>query len=84
MARPWSPDEPARQPDYRRIYMEVRKVYDRIKTQDECITWLLVELRALQKRVTQLEKHNDALAAAALRLAHNNAEEFREMEQAPP
>ena len=49
MSRPWSPDEPARQPDYRRMYNEVRKVYDRIASQDQCITFLLVELRAVQK-----------------------------------
>jgi hypothetical protein len=56
MSRPWSPDEPARQPDYRRMYNEVRKVYDRIASQDQCITFLLVELRALQKRVEKLEQ----------------------------
>ena len=65
--------EPAREAAYRRLY-------ERIANQDGCITFLLVELRALQKRVTQLEKHNDNLAAAALRLAHSNAEEFRESE----
>jgi len=38
---------------------------------------------ALQKRVAKLEQRNDTLAAAALRLAHSNAEEFREQEQRP-
>jgi hypothetical protein len=69
--------EPAREPAYRRLY-------DRIGNQDGCITWLLNELRLLQKRVTKLEQRNDDLAAAALRLAHNNAEEFREQEPAQP
>jgi quinol monooxygenase YgiN len=73
--------EPAREPAYRAAY---RQLYDRIGNQDGCITFLLVELRALQKRVTKLEQRNDDLAAAALRLAHNNAQEVREMEQAPP
>jgi len=77
--RPWSPDEPAREPAYRAAH---REIHDRLANQDGCITFLLVELRALQKRVTQLEKRNDTLAAAALRLAHNNAEEFREPERA--
>lgn len=71
----WHPDEPARDPDYRRAYA---KMHERMQTQDGCITWLLVELRALQKRVTQLEKRNDELAAAALRLARSNVEEVRE------
>jgi hypothetical protein len=66
------------------MYIEVRKLYDRIGNQDGCITFLLVELRALQKRVTQLEKRNDDLAAAALRLAHSNMEEVRELEKAQP
>lgn len=69
--------EPAREAAYRRLY-------DRISGQDGCITWLLVELRALQKRVAKLEQRNDDLAAAALRVAHNNAQEVREMEQAQP
>jgi hypothetical protein len=78
MARPWNPTEQSRQPTYRRTYNETRKLYNRIDNQDGCITFLLVELRALQKRITKLEQHNDDLTAAALRLAHNNAEEFRE------
>jgi hypothetical protein len=81
MARPWSPDEPARHPAYRRS-QDI--IHDRLANQDGCITWLLVELRTLQKRVTQLEKRNDDLAAAALRLAHNNMEEVRVQEQAQP
>jgi hypothetical protein len=75
--RPWSPDEPAREPAYRAAH---REIHDRLANQDGCITFLLVELRALQKRVAKLEQRNDTLAAAALRLAHNNAEEFREPE----
>ena len=55
MSRPWSPTEPARQPDYRRMYNEVRKLYDRIASQDSCITYLLIELRAAQKRIEKLE-----------------------------
>jgi hypothetical protein len=74
----WRPDEPAREPAYRVAH---REIHDRLANQDGCITWLLVELRTLQKRVTQLEKRNDDLAAAALRLAHNNMEEVREREQ---
>src|SRR4029077_2853511 len=54
--------EPAREPAYRAAH---RQLYDRIGTQDGCITFLLVELRALQKRVTKLEQRNDDLAAAA-------------------
>ena len=44
----WRPDEPARNS----IYIKLR---ERIDTQDSCITFLLDELRALQKRVTGLE-----------------------------
>jgi hypothetical protein len=76
----WRPDEPAREPAYRAAH---RQLHDRIGNQDGCITFLLVELRALQRRVTKLEQRNDDLAAAALRLAHNNAEEARESEQRP-
>lgn len=71
-------NEPNREPAYRKSQVEIR---DRLANRESCITWLLVELRALQKRVTQLEKRNDDLAAAALRLAHSNAEEVRESAQ---
>ena len=57
MSRPWSPTEPARQKEYRVAYNEVRKLYDRIASQDSCITFLLVELRAVQKRLEKLEAH---------------------------
>ena len=73
----YNPDEPGRQWPH-------RQMLQRLAGQDGCITWLLVELRALQKRVTKLEQRNDDLAAAALRLAHNSAEEFREPEPAQP
>jgi hypothetical protein len=79
MPRSWGRNEPSRQPEYRAAYNEYHKLHhDRIANQDGCITWLLNAVRVLQKRVVQLEKHNDDLAAAALRLAHSNAEEFRE------
>jgi hypothetical protein len=74
----WHPDEPSREPAYRKSQVEIR---DRLANQDGCITWLLNELRLLQKRVTKLEQRNDDLAAAALRLAHNNAEKIRESAQ---
>ena len=74
----WRPDEPSREPTYRAAH---REIHDRLANQDGCITWLLVELRTLQKRVTKLEQRNDDLATAALRLAHNNMEEVREQEQ---
>lgn len=45
----WRPNEPAREEIY-------RKLYDRIANQDGCITFLLVELRAVQRRLDQLEK----------------------------
>jgi hypothetical protein len=32
-----------------------RKLFIRIETQDDCITYLMVELRALAKRVERLE-----------------------------
>jgi hypothetical protein len=51
----WRPDEPAREAAYSRLY-------ERIVGQDDCITWLLAELRALQQRITKLEQRNDALA----------------------
>ena len=80
MTRPWNPDEPSREPAYRVAH---REIHDRLANQDGCITWLLNELRLLQKRVTKLEQRNDDLAAAALRLAHNNMEEVRAQEQCP-
>lgn len=51
MSRADPSNEPSRELAYRRLY-------DRISTQDGCITFLLIELRALQKRVTKLEQHN--------------------------
>jgi hypothetical protein len=74
----WRPDEPAREPAYRAAH---REIHDRLANMDGCITFLLVELRALQKRVDKLEQRNENLAAAALRLAHNNMDEVRELEQ---
>ena len=44
----WRPDEPARNS----IYIKLR---ERIDTQDSCITFLLDELRALQKRMAAVE-----------------------------
>jgi hypothetical protein len=45
--------EPTRDPLY-------RKLHTRIGVQDDCISWLLTELRALQKRVSALEvRHHD-------------------------
>jgi hypothetical protein len=38
------------------MYNETRKLYDRIASQDQCITFLLIEVRALQRRVDHLEK----------------------------
>ena len=72
--------DPSNEPARAAAYLRLHK---RIQTQDGCITWLLVELRALQKRVTQLEQRNDELAAAALRLACSNAEEFRREDVSP-
>jgi hypothetical protein len=48
----WRPDEPARQPQYRKSQ---DMIHDRLANQDGCITWLLIEVRSLQKRVEKLE-----------------------------
>ena len=61
--------EPAREAAYIRLH-------ERISTQDGCITWLLVELRALQKRVDKLEQHNAHTAANMVRAASERAEEI--------
>jgi hypothetical protein len=81
MSRLRSPDEPTRQPDYRRMYTEVRKLYDRIASQDSCITYLLVELRAVQKRLAKLEQHSAHTAANRVRAAYESMETLRDMEQ---
>jgi len=57
----WRPDEPSREPAYRAAH---REIHDRIAGQDGCITFLLVELRALQKRVNQLEAWRARTVAA--------------------
>jgi len=62
----WRPDEPAREPAYRAAQ---RVIHDRLANQDSCITWLLVELRAVQKRVAKLEEHNAHTAANMVRAA---------------
>jgi hypothetical protein len=66
-------NEPAREIAY-------RKLHERIASQDSCITFLLMELRALQKRVAKLEKSNEATTYAKLRTARHLAE-IRELEQ---
>ena len=48
----WRPDEPARDP----IYIKIR---ERLDTQDSCITFLLNEIRALQKRMAAVEKERE-------------------------
>ena len=68
----WRPTEPAREPAYRKS-QEI--IHDRLANQDGCITWLLVELRALQKRVDKLEKHNAHTAANMVRAAYERAED---------
>ena len=51
-------------------------MHDRLANQESCITWLLVELRALQKRVDKLEQHNAHTAANMVRAASERAEEI--------
>jgi hypothetical protein len=45
-------DEPARDAAYRRLHQ-------RMSTQDECISWLLKEVRALQARIDNLERSHE-------------------------
>jgi hypothetical protein len=45
----YNPNEPGRQWPH-------RQMLDRIAAQDGCITWLLAEVRTLQKRVDKLER----------------------------
>jgi hypothetical protein len=59
----WRPDELSRDPRYRRSQIEIR---DRLANQDGCITFLLVHLRALQKRVNQLETWRARSATASI------------------
>lgn len=61
--------QPSREAAYKRLYV-------RIGVQDDCISWLLTELRALQKRVDKLEQHNAHTAANMVRAAHERAEEI--------
>jgi hypothetical protein len=63
------------------MYTEVRKLNDRVKTQDECITWLLIQLRTTQKRVTKLEAHHASITANKVRAAYEGMEEFSDLEQ---
>jgi hypothetical protein len=75
----WRSDEPGREPAYRRSQ---NIIHDRLANQDGCITFLLVELRALQKRVAKLEQHNAHTAANMVRAAYERVEEVRdELEQ---
>jgi hypothetical protein len=60
------------------MYNETRKLYDRIASQDQCITFLLVELRAVQKRLEKLEKPTNA---ALRKLAHDNVEALVRVDQ---
>ena len=73
-------NEPARNPDYRQAYA---KMHARLANQESCITWLLVELRALQKRVAQLEQRNarPLPICRALRQRTEIAEDVRESAQ---
>jgi hypothetical protein len=76
--RTWRLDEPSREPAYRAAH---REIHDRLTNQDGCITWLLVELRALQKRVDKLEQRNAHTAANMVRAACERMDEVRELEQ---
>ena len=67
-------NEPARE----RAYL---KLHDRIANQDSCITFLLIELRAVQKRLAKLEQHHADTASVKLRLACQDMDEVRGLEQ---
>jgi CII-binding regulator of phage lambda lysogenization HflD len=69
--------EKSRQTPYRRLYTHIYKLRDELARQDSCITYLLNEIRALQKRAEQLEKRNENLVASALRVAFDTAQEVR-------
>ena len=50
--RQWSPNEPARQYAYRRLYVCMK---ERLDQQDDIIQYLLGRIDGLQKRVDELE-----------------------------
>jgi len=55
--RPWSPDEPARQPEYRRLYLRTKM---KLEAFEDVIVRMHDKVADLQRRVAQLEKRNDA------------------------
>jgi hypothetical protein len=51
--RAWSPDEPARQPEYRRLYLQTKA---RLEAFEDTIVRFNDIIDDLRKRVTELEK----------------------------
>jgi hypothetical protein len=62
--------EPARQTPYRRLYTKIHKFNDDIARQNDCISYLLHEIRSLQKRVNDLEAAHDKSFSAAIPRAY--------------
>jgi hypothetical protein len=54
--RPWSPDEPARQPEYRQLYLRTKA---RLESFEDVIVRMYDMITDLQKRIAELEKRND-------------------------
>jgi len=56
MTRADQSKQPTRETPYRRLYTRIYKFEDNAKRQDDCIGYLLNEIRMLQKRMDQMEQ----------------------------
>jgi len=59
MSRPFSPEEPARQRVYRRLYLRTKQRLDR---QDDILQYLMGRIDGLQKRFDKLEDEKKSQA----------------------
>jgi hypothetical protein len=56
MSRPFSPDEPAREKLYRRLYVRTKL---RLDHHDDVLMYLIERIDELQKRIEELERTYD-------------------------
>jgi hypothetical protein len=70
-------NEASRQTPYRRLYTKIHRFKGEVARQDSCISYLLNEIRTLQKRVEKLEVYN----ANLVKLAQEHMDGVRGMEQ---
>ena len=83
MTRANQSKQSSRKTPYRRLYNHFYKLNDNVKRQDECIGYLLNEIRTLQKRMDQMEQQSANPSAPAAVMDDKYLELIRGMGKRP-